>query len=454
MAVELYGHQKTALDLLRLNDGFALFMEQGTGKTFPVLFRLAELAANGRIESALVVAPKAVCHSWEDKITMLSDGQREALARIKLDVVSYDLVWRRRELSGATYDAVVLDESHYIKTPSAKRTRACLALCSRARYRWALTGTPTSNGQLCNVWAQLAAIDPVKPERGNYPAYPGCLGAKSYYKWISEVAYLNQWRVPYKYRDVAAIQRVMGEHGYRITKEECLDLPEKLPDDVLWVHLAPGASTCYRSMARHSAVEELGALAPNALARALRLRQIASGFVEDGGGNVRELGCSKLAALKEYLADFEGKFVVFCDFRRSIDAVCGLLDGMGITHLVLDGRQADKGVWRTFQKDESVRSIVCQYQSGSAGIDLYAADTCIFFEPTLSSNLNEQAKDRIHRVGQTRACSYVYLLTKNTVEAAIYDALRNYRDFGEALFERYLGEYTKGEGVGKGAGRA
>ena len=62
--IHLYEHQKTALDLLRLNDGFALFMEQGTGKTFPVLFRLAELAANGRITKALVVAPKAGCTSW------------------------------------------------------------------------------------------------------------------------------------------------------------------------------------------------------------------------------------------------------------------------------------------------------------------------------------------------------------------------------------------------------
>lgn len=442
--VELYTHQKTALDLLRLNDGFALFMEQGTGKTFPVLFRLAELAADGRIRSALVVAPKAVCPSWEDRAGMLSEEQRRALEGIRLEIASYDLVWRREKYTGKFWDALVLDESHYIKSPSAKRTKACLRLARDARYRYVLTGTPTSNGQLCNLWSQLAAVDPVKPDKGGYPAYPACLGGDSYYRWIERVAYLNKWRKPYRYRDVAALQEVMGEHSYRITKEECLDLPEKLPDDVLKVRLSKEAARVYKQMMRDSAVLELDTLAPNPLTRALRLRQLASGFLDTEGGERHEFPCAKLAALEEFLTDFERKFVVFCEFRHSIDAVAALLDKMGVTFTTLDGRQEDKGVWRDFQAEDGPRAIICQYQSGSAGIDLYAADTCIFFEPTLSSNLNEQAKDRIHRVGQARACSYIYLLTAGTVETAVYAALRGYEDFGEALFTRYIGEYTKG----------
>lgn len=443
--VNLYEHQKTALNLLRLNDGFALFMEQGTGKTFPVLFRLAELAEQGKVSSALIVCPKAVCGSWEDKIEMLSDEQKVALKRIMLDIVSYDIVWRRREFGEATYDALVLDESHYVKSPSAKRTKACLKLARRARYRWILTGTPTSNGALCNLWSQFAVIDPVKPEGGNYPAYPACLGATSYYKWVESVAYLDKWRKPYRYRNVAEIQDVMGEMSYRITKEECLDLPEKLPDERLYVHLSPKAVPSYRKMMKDSAIPELDTLAPNPLTRALRLRQIASGFLDTECGEHLEFDCAKVAALKDYLTDFEGKFVVFCEFRNSIDRVEALLEDMGLPCVILDGRQADKSIWRRFQGDESVRAIICQYQSGSAGIDLFAADTCIFFEPSLSSNLVEQAKDRIHRVGQTRPCSYVYLLTSGTIEMAIYNALRNYEDFGEALFADYIGEYRKGQ---------
>lgn len=446
MSIELYDHQKTALGLLRVNDGFALFMEQGTGKTFPILFRLAELAQSGRIKSAIVAAPKAVCPSWREKIAMLSDEQQAALASIQLEIVSYDLLWRRKEYAEGTFDAVVYDESHYIKSPSANRTKACIKLASRAKYRYILTGTPTSNGQLCNLWSQFAAIDPitVRASNGREFVYPRCLGGDSYYKWIQRVAYLNKWNKPYKYKDVAAIQEVMGEVSYRITKEECLDLPEKLPDEILYVNLESTLKRDYREMVKNSAIVSLDTLAGNPLTRSLRLRQMCSGFIDTENGDHIEYKCSKLAVLKEFLADYEEKFVVFCEFRHSIDAVSALLRKMGVRHVTLDGRS--KGdEWREFQDDSKVQAIVCQYQSGSAGIDLFAADMVIFYEPTLRSDLNEQAKDRIHRVGQTRPCSYFYMLTSGTIEFAIYSALRNYEDFGEALFSKFLDEYTKGE---------
>lgn len=444
--VELYAHQKTALGLLRMNDGFALFMEQGTGKTFPVLFRIAELAESGRIRNALIVAPKAVCTSWEDKILMLDDEQRKALMCIQLVIVSYDTLWRRKELVDETFDVVVLDESHYIKSPAANRTKGCVKVAARARYRYILTGTPTSNGQLCNIWSQFAAIDPVvvTARNGRRFVYPKCLGGDSYYAWIQRVAYLNKWNKPYKYKDVSAIQEVIGDKSYRITKAECLDLPEKLPDEILYVNLESTLKRNYREMVKSSAIVSLDTLAGNPLTRSLRLRQMCSGFIDTENGERHEYKCSKIAVLKDFLADYEGKFVVFCEFRHSIDAVSALFDTMGIAHVTLDGRS--KGdEWREFQNDPKVQAIVCQYQSGSAGIDLYAADMCIFYEPTLRSDLNEQAKDRIHRVGQTRPCSYYYMLTSGTIEFAIYNALKNYEDFGEALFTQFIAEYTKGE---------
>lgn len=440
--IELFEHQRMALSLLRLNDGFALYMEQGTGKTFPALFRLAELAASGRASSALIVAPKAVCESWVDKVGLLSNEQQAALSSIRFEVVSYDLVWRRPEYAEGQWDAVVLDESHYIKTPSTRRTRACLKLCSRAKYRYELTGTPTSNGQLCNLWSQLAAIDPVV-ERGL--VRPACFDGLSYTGWLERYAYLNQYHKPYRYKNVSEVQEAMGSLSYRVTKEECLDLPEKMPDELWRVELPKAAKGPYRQMARDSAIIDPEVLADNPLVRSLRLRQIASGFLETDGGETVEYGTAKLSALGEFLDDFERKLVVFCEFRHSIDAVSNLLAKRGWDHVVLDGRQADKGIWRRFQCDPKVRAIVCQYQSGSAGIDLFAADTCVFFEPTRSSNLLEQARDRIHRVGQRRACSYYHLLCQGTIEVAMHRALSNYHDFDEALFTRYLDDYTKGE---------
>lgn len=443
MSIELYDHQKTALGLLRLNDGFALFMEQGTGKSFPVLFRIVELAESERIGSALIVAPKAVCESWRDKIVQLDFAQQVALSKIRCEIVSYDIVWRRREYFDGIWDLVVLDESHYVKSPSAKRTKACLKICSKARYRYILTGTPTSNGQLCNIWSQFACIDPVRVK--GY-VYPRCLGGDSYYKWIERVAYMDQWHKPWKYKDVNLLQEVIGEWSYRITKEECLDLPERMPDSILHCQLPQKAKRPYREMAKSSAIVDLDTLADNGLTRSLRLRQMASGFLDTENGERVEFPNPKIGALRGLLTDWEGKVVVFCDFRHSIDAVSCLMSEMGLEHVILDGRQQDKGVWRRFQSEPGVRAIICQYASGSAGIDLYAADTIVFFEPSLSSNLTEQARDRIHRIGQTRACSYYWLLVSGTIEHAIYAALRNYKDFSEALFTQYITEYVKGRG--------
>ena len=117
---------------------------------------------------------------------------------------------------------------------------------------------------------------------------------------------------------------------------------------------------------------------------------------------------------------------------------------MDITYVVLNGKS--KGdEWKTFQENPNIQAIVCQYASGAAGIDLYKASTCIFYEPTLRSELNEQAKDRIHRQGQHQPCSYYYLITENSIEQKIYDALCNYQDFTVKIFESYLKSYTKGQ---------
>lgn len=444
--IELYDHQKTALGLLRLNDGFALFCEQGVGKSHPILFRIAELAESKRIASALIVAPKAVCEGWHEKIKGLSKSQKAALDSIFLDIVNYELISRRKQFEKARYDLVVFDESHYIKNPSAKRTKSCLKLAAKAKYRYILTGTPTSNGQLCNIWSQLAAIDPhvVKGSNNQTYVYPACLGGDSYYKWLDRVAYLNKWHQPYKYHHVNEIQQVIQEHAYQIKKEDCLDLPEKLPDEILYCDLTSEQKSDYKEMAKQSAILTLDTLAGNPLTRSLRLRQIASGFIDTENEDHKEYTCTKIQNLKDFLTDFDKKVVIFCDFRHSIDAVSYLLRRMKIKHVILDGRQKDKGVWRKFQNDQSIQAIVLQYNTGSAGIDLFAADTMIFYEPCLSSNVTLQAYDRIHRPGQTKACSYVWLLTSGTIEFAIYKALKNYEDFGDALFTQYLDEYTKG----------
>lgn len=435
MELKLYEHQKMMLALLRLNDSFAIFAEQGTGKTLPVLIRLGELIEEGWGDNCLVVCPKAVIGSWYRDMEKFYPGVSDKL-RKHITVTSYDLVWRRKEFR-RHWDAIVLDESHKIKNHSAKRSQCLLEMALDSDYRYILTGTPISNGMLEDIWSQYTFLEPYKGARSVYSRIFG----GSYYQFLNAYALLNKYHRPYRYIHVDALQDIINEHSFRVKKADCLDLPDKLPDEIYDIDLLE--KKAYKELHEESALEDLDVLASNPLSRMTKLRQMCSGWVNDGHEDI-PMKCEKLAALADFLDGWEKKLVIFCEFRRSIDNVVGLLQKEKINYVVLDGRTKDKTVWKKFQEDPTVQIIVCQYQSANAGIDLYAADTMLFYEPTLSSNVLEQAKDRIHRIGQKSPCSYIHFLTKGTIEKAIYRALTRYADFSDKLFREYMLEWQKG----------
>lgn len=431
--VKLYNHQKLALQYMRLNDSFALFMEQGCGKTLPTLCRILELRKQEYITTALVVTPKATMGAWYRDIEMFSEADQRLL-RDCITVINYDKVWRDKTFD-REWGCIVLDESHKIKNRTSKRAKFLLRLALKSKYRYILTGTPIGNGQLENIWSQYAFLEPC--------IVNGRVASKifgTYKQFEDRYCLLNQYWKPYRYKYVDELQDIIAEHSYRVTKAECLDLPEKLPDEVYDIELKE--PTLYKELHKSSTVEELGILAENPLARMTKLRQVCSGFLNDGE-TVHELKCEKINVLEEFLDGWEKKLVVFCEFKHSIKAVSALLTKLKINHVILDGEQKDKLIWRKFQSDPKIRVIICQYQSASQGIDLYAADTIIYYEPTLSSTTLDQSRDRIHRSGQKNKCSYIHFLSRGTIEVSIYKALKNFSDFGEKLFNEYMMEYTK-----------
>jgi SNF2 family DNA or RNA helicase len=225
-----------------------------------------------------------------------------------------------------------------------------------------------------------------------------------------------------------------------------LDLPEKLPDEIIKVDLLE--KRLYKKLATESAILEYEILAENPLSRLVKLRQLASGYLpykEGREDKLLELKSEKISVLEEILEGYpdDKKVVIFAEFKHSIAQISELLRKMKIRFVVLDGDQKDKTIWRQFQSDKRIRVIVCQYQTANAGIDLFASDTIIYFEPTLRSNVLEQSRDRIHRTGQKEKCSYIHLLTRGTVEVDIYRALAGYEDFSEALFTRYMEGYRR-----------
>jgi len=443
--VTLFEHQKRILDILRrrIREGFpffAIFAEQGTSKTLPMLIHALDLFKAGAIRSALVVCPNSVQGSWSRDIKRFFSPLERRLFERFLTVTTYDLIWRRPELD-REWDMMVLDESHFIKNRTSNRYRGQIKkvdgkrrrvtngiqqISRRSKFRYIMTGTPIGNSRWEEIWAQFDFMN------------PDIFGPYSHFE--ARYCILGQHFKPIEYRNVEELKAIIAQHSIWIRKSDCLDLPEKLPPERLTLELEE--RKLYKEMLANY-IQELDIEAKNPLARLTKLRQMCSGHIRDESGTVHRLKCAKPAALDEFLENWEKKLVIFAEFEESIADICRVLDRRGIRYVTLDGRQKDKQIWKRFQEEPDLQVIVCQYRSAAAGIDLYAADTMIFYEPTLSSQTFEQACDRIHRPGQQEKCSYILFETTGTVEVKIWDALMRHRDFNETELRAFVKEVQK-----------
>ena len=450
--ISLYRHQEIALSYFRTNDAFALFAEPGCGKTLPSLYRILDLLKSGQIESALVVAPKSALGAWTRDIEKLSDLDAD-LIRSALSLINYDKVWRGGDKSkfNREYGCIILDESHNIKNRTSQRAKFLLSIGCLSQANYILTGTPIANGALEDIWSQYTFLAPYKDRGRIYgniwreewtEREPGKTFKGSYQEFLDRYCILNMYHKPSSYVRVRELQEIISKYSYRIKKRDCLDLPDKLPDEIVKVDLME--KSLYKRLSTESAILEYEILADNPLNRLIKLRQMCAGHIMTDQGLI-ECKSEKLQALEEIIDGYpeDKKLVIFAEFKYSIRKISDLLKRKKIRFIVLDGDQKDKTIWRQFQTDEKIRVIVCQYKTANSGIDLYASDTIIYYEPTTQSITLEQSRDRIHRSGQTHACSYIHLLTTGTVEVAIYRALAGYQDFGEKLFTEYMNSYRK-----------
>lgn len=423
--MKLFDHQKTMLELLTTHDHFALFAEAGCGKTIPTLYHIVNLFMGGEISSCLIVCPASVKGSWSRDIEKLPQRKQKYLRN--LEVVSYDLVWRR-EYYAKEWDCIVLDESHCIANRSSKRTKFLQKLKTMSRYRYILTGTPMHNGHYEDYWSQMDFL---------VPGYLGTYREFCAHHTVERQLPGTYVKIIVKYRNVQELLDKIGNLAYYIDKKSCLDLPEKLPPVVVDCELKEKLK--YKQ-ALKSFIEEYDMNIGNPMSIIVKLRQLCSGFVIDDYGDLHELKCEKIKMLDELIDSISGKIVIFAEFTYSLEQIHKLLDKKKIKYLTLDGRQSNKSIWKEFQSNEDIRIIVCQYRSANAGIDLFAASDMIFYEPTQSSTVVDQAMARIHRNGQTRNCSYYWLLTDKTVEHDIYSRVVNGIDFNVQALDNFRRE--------------
>jgi len=452
-----YAHQQQAFEFsYRLltedtSPGAALLMEMGTGKTLTTIGIIGALLLTGRIQRVLIVAPLSIVGVWQEEFVKWADyrynlavltgsGTKKADtlramidAVLQVAVVNYESAWRMEdEIKAWKPDMIVCDEGHKIKSHRANASKAMHRIGAAARYRLLLTGTPVTN-KAQDIFSQYKFLNPE-------------IFGKSFYafrnRYFDMTGYGAHTPVMKRHMEQEFTQRLHCI-AFRATKADCLDLPDTV-DIVRLVELEPAARRTYRDLVRDSYAElgEGSVTATNILTRLMRLSQLTGGFIgNDDDPAPRQISRAKLAALEDIIdqATAEGrKLVVMARFVAEIEAICKLLEKMGVGYSCIKGGVKDRDEQvAAFQNDPAVQVFVGQIATAGMGITLTAASTMVFYSLDYSMSNFEQAKARIHRVGQAEKCTYIYLTAWGTVDEKVLAALREKADLARLLVDDY-----------------
>lgn len=445
----LASHQQYALEMMDANKQLLIAYDMGTGKTAIALHWILRHLRDGSIKDALVIAPASLIPSWNKAIWNMTDFVGVSRSDIELladrvTVRSYQKTYRRvsktvRHRNGKesvkkvveihpdidhTWGAIFVDESHNIGSHSSIQTNVAMTLARAAEYRFCMSATPVHGGR----------------GREDYSKLYGQINFLSPGYWSSWstfckdcVTHLDNWYHPDKY-DEDKCKAILWRYGISCRLADVFDMPPKV-DCELPCALNLSAASVYKDLRSGKwAAYGLDITVGGAIFG--KLLQVCSGSMKiDDEKPTMVLPCGKDDVLRDIMDGCSGKLVVFCQYTASVDRCAKVAEEAGEKVVVYDGRSR-QDAWVEFQ-DGDADVIVCQYQRGGVGIDLFASSTCVFFEPCFSATLFEQAKGRIFRKGQTSPCIYYYLYTKGTIEQKTFETVRSGVDVNAQMLEAW-----------------
>lgn len=419
-----WAHQSAAAAWLAARMFGMLAMDMGTGKTFTALLALLR----ERLPLVFVDLSRG---SGQARAERLQAALATATGKRLVVVVNYESVWRSQlapTIESVKWSAIVLDESHRIKSPggTASRYLARLAAKQPKARRVCLTGTPMPHSPL-DLYGQFRFLDPE-------------IFGTSFTRMRARYADCDV-RFPSKvkaWKNQTELTGKLDAHSWRVTADEVLDLPEAI-HETLSVELSPKVQRFYRSLEREMVAEiESGKVtAANALTKLLRLQQATGGYARvDGYAHVTPIDgvSTKRLTLQDRLEDLPvtEPVVVFCRFRSDLDDVAAAARELGREYAEVSGERKDLERW---QADDAV-ILGVQMQSGGVGIDCSRAAYAFYYSLGYSLGDYEQSLARLRRPGQTRCVRYYHLVCEGTVDEQVYAALRERRNVVDAVLSK------------------
>jgi SNF2 family DNA or RNA helicase len=340
---------------------------------------------------------------------------------------------------------LVYDESHYLKTPGAKRTKRAIALAKHAKFRRILTGTPIANSPF-DAYSQLKCL-----EESFWKAYG--FGSFTDFKTHFGVfvkGHNGQQGRDFEqcvgYKNLDQLKTCLADITSRVTKDEVLDLPPKLYQK-RYFEMSPEQTRVYREI-KKDAIALLSSgetvTAPLAITRLLRMQQVTCGYVPtDEGCEFETFGDAnpRLDLLEEICDNLPHATIIWARFRRDIDLI---MDRLGKQSVRYDGKTTDTEraeAKRRFQAGEA-KFFVGNPAAGATGLTLTAARYVIYASNSFKLTDRLQSEDRAHRIGQEHPVTYIDLIAPGTVDEQIVAALRSKMDIASELTGDKLKEWV------------
>ena len=440
-----YAHQLTALEKSWDKTEYGYFMEMGTGKSKVLVDNMAMLYDKGKINGAVIVAPKGVYRNWysqeipnhlsshiQPKMVLWTaltskkkDKEYQTLFETGHDlhilIINVEALSTKKGLDFAAKfmrchkTMLAIDESTTIKNPSAKRTKSILALGKEATYRRILTGSPVTKSPL-DLYTQCGFLN----------SY--LLGYDSFYAFRNRYANMvdrnfggRRVQLIGSYKRLDELADKLKAFSYRVLKDDCLDLPDKVYIR-REVDLTDEQSKAYATMKSAALASLKGkmATAPHVLTQMMRLHQITCGHLRNDDGTITEIKNNRLKELINLLDEVEGKVIIWANYVYDIENLVKVIsDEFGADSIVqyygaIPAEQRQQNIEKFQDPNSKARFFIGNPQTGGYGITLTCANTVVYYSNGYDLEKRLQSEDRAHRIGQNKVSNiYRFYSTKN-----------------------------------------
>ena len=466
-----YAHQLKALELSWDKKVFAYFMEMGTGKTKVAIDNISMLYDKGKINGALIIAPKGVYKNWyseelpthlakhvehrtvlwqatiNKKQQKLLDTLFEPGEDLHILIMNVEAFSTQKgvEFAGKFLNChntfMAIDESTTIKNPGAKRTKNIVGLGKYAKFRRIMTGSPVTKSPL-DLFKQCEFLDEYLLDHSSYYTF------RTRYA-IMRKAHFNgrSVEIVVGYKNLGELSDKLKPFSYRVLKDDCLDLPKKTFMKRV-ISLSAEQDKVYKQMKQMALAQLNGKVitTASALTQLMRLHQITCGHFKADDGSTQLVKNNRLNELLELLDEVEGKAVIWAHYQYDVQTIIDSIkkeygDDSVVDYYGKTPNEDRQDNIKKFQSDPKCRFLVGTPSTGGYGLTLTAASTMIYYSNGYDLEKRQQSEARIDRIGQEKPMTYIDIICEDTVDERIVKALRKKINIASEILGEQLKEW-------------